>query len=165
MKRNRSASEDVQRRTAVESALQMIARRALSRAEIATRLLRQGYERPAVDDALARLESMGYIDDRSFGLEWLSVILDRRPCGPLLLRRELLRKGIESDLAVSLVSEVMPPGEESKWAERACNAWLKRRKVLSQKAAYRLAAHLAQRGFEEETVKSVVFRLTQFEIE
>ena len=88
--------------SAYDAAIGHLARRAHSRAELQRKLARRGYEPSDVEDALARLADLGYLDDAGFA----SGHVRRRAAmlGPLALSAELAARGVDRDVAQTAVA-------------------------------------------------------------
>lgn len=84
-------------RSAYEAAIQLLARRAHSRAELRRKLGRRGYAEGEVDEVLGRLTGTGYLDDRAFAEAHVRRRSTSR--GPLALAAELAARGVERRLS------------------------------------------------------------------
>ncbi|GLV47227.1 regulatory protein RecX [Thermus sp. LT1-2-5] len=90
---------------ALAFALKLLARRGLSRARLREKLLARFPEAEA-EAALARLEQLGYLDDRAFAETFVAA---RRKYGPAKLRHLLLAQGVAEEVVEEVLGEV---GEE-----------------------------------------------------
>lgn len=89
-------------RSAYEAGIQLLARRAHSRAEVRRKLGRRGYAEAEVDEVVRRLAASGYLDDAAFAEGHVK----RRSAalGPLALAAELGARGVDrrhSDAALA----------------------------------------------------------------
>ena len=77
--------------------LRLLGRRAHSRAEMRRKLGRRGYSPDETEAAMARLDELGYLDDRSFA----EGLVRRRGAirGPMALSAELAARGVDRDQA------------------------------------------------------------------
>ncbi len=91
---------------AYQSALRFLARRSHSRWELFTKVTRKGFSRGDINQALDRLEELGYLDDRAFALEYCQYRLKQSPRGRKLLGLELVKRGISRELIDGVLSEV-----------------------------------------------------------
>ena len=82
----------------LESAARLLEARSRSEAEIRRRLTRAGYRAELVEEVIARLLVMGYLDDDAFARAWVESRDRSRPRGEHALRRELGLKGVEKSL-------------------------------------------------------------------
>ncbi len=83
------------------------------------RLRARGLTESAVEELVARMLRVGYLDDRRFAEFWVESRSRHRPCGPARLRRELRQKGVPAAIVSEVLSEAMPPETEEELAVRA----------------------------------------------
>lgn len=138
--------------SALDCGLRLLGRRAHSRAELRSKLLRRGCPADEVDAALGRLVELGYLDDRSFA----QGLVRRRSAlrGPSALASELAAKGIDrSQVTEALAGFDQEAQVESarRLAERLCA----REPVSSyQDALNRVGAKLLRRGFSARVIRA-----------
>jgi regulatory protein len=102
----RETREDARaRRGAVEdpeavlaAAARLLESRPRAVAEVRRHLLFAGYRADLVEDAIGRLERLGYLDDAAFAAAWIASRDRAHPRGERALRSELLRKGVARDV-------------------------------------------------------------------
>ena len=82
----------------------LLSYRARSCQEITERLLRKKYEREIIQEVVEELKRLHYLDDRAFAIEWVESRLKEKR-GKILIRRELLKKGIEKEVIDDSISE------------------------------------------------------------
>lgn len=127
-------------------ALQLLARREHSRAELRRKLLGRDYPPGEVDAALAALAAEGWLSNARFA-EMLVRSRLARGWGPRRLRQELARHEIDADTIAALLDA---GADEASWGARA-RAQLERRFGAAPAADYneraRRARFLARRGF------------------
>lgn len=85
-------------------AVRLLARRAFSRGRLRAKLLAR-FPEGEVEEALARLEELGYLGDRAFAETFVA---GRRKYGPRKLRQLLLAQGVPE----AVVAEVLREAEE-----------------------------------------------------
>ena len=137
-------------RGALPKAVDLLARRPHFRAELAAKLERRGFSDAEVDAALARLDELGYLDDRGTAAAWVRSTVERKCWGPRRLRAELGRRGVEETIVDAVVPPAFPGGERP-IAERAAERWRGR----DPRA---LARHLERRGFSSAVIIEIVER-------
>jgi regulatory protein len=143
----------------MDKALELLSFRARSESELERRLVRAGHSPSAAASALRRCRELGYVDDRAFALAHVRDRLRLRPKGRRALRSELLRKGVDGDLAEAAIDEAFAEGglDEIDLARRLAD---KRVKALgnleTEVARRRLGGYLVRRGFPPPVVRSVV---------
>ncbi|MEZ5211372.1 regulatory protein RecX [Gordonia sp. (in: high G+C Gram-positive bacteria)] len=154
-------SDDKPGPSAWDAALRLLGVRARSRAEIAERLARRGFDQPTIDDVLARLEESGLIDDDEFAREWAGSRSRYSGRGRLALRRELRTKGVAAHTIEAALAEIEPDDERAQAAELAAKKLASWSLDLTDpgdraKAYRRLAGVLGRRGFPPDVISSVV---------
>jgi regulatory protein len=130
-------------------ALALVARAAQTRRGLARKLAARGYSAPAVRHAIARMEALGYLDDRAFAEAWLRSRLSSSPQGWRALSRGLQGRGVPRAVAEEVLAAEMPPEVEKEQAMKvAAN--------LSPEAAVR---KLSLRGFRTPVISAVLREL------
>jgi len=141
--------------------LRALARRAHARHDLRRRLLQKQHPPGPVDEALARLEAAGLLNDVQFAIDFAAAKA-RRGRGPARLVRDLQSQGVDRRVAeqavrASLAVEGIDPAD----AVRALAE--KRAKQLTGLPAAvkkrRLVAFLMRRGFGGAAVREVLERL------
>jgi len=94
----------------LDAAARLLEARPRSTAEIRRRLAESGYRTDLVEEALARLTSLGYLDDEAFARAWIESRDRSRPRGERALRAELRRKGVAEDVVADVIEDRAPPG-------------------------------------------------------
>jgi len=143
----------------MEAAAAFLAARPRSIGETTRRLRHLGYPHALVDEVVARLVELGYLDDDAFARSWVESRDRARPRGEYALRRELGQKGI----ARSVVDEVMVDRSDDAAGEDADRSaalalLVRRRAALERepdprKRRQRAYALLARNGFDPETCR------------
>ena len=152
-----SIEADSERGRAKEKALALLTVRARSRRELLDRLRRHGFEATISEEVVADLGAAGLVDDEAFARLWAEERVRLRPVGPMLLRQELLAKGVDRGIAERILDETFEENPEIELARRA--AWKKTRKrggAIPDRERSRLHAFLVRRGFSHEVAAAVV---------
>ncbi len=137
---------------AYEFALDFLAYRPRSQAEVARRLRDKGFLESTIESVLRRLAQAGLLDDAEFARYWIENREQFRPRGTRALRYELREKGVAEDVIAELLQQVDPL--ES--AYRAVAARLPRwRQLDPPRFRRKLANFLQQRGFSYEVIAEV----------
>ncbi|MGE5599066.1 MAG: regulatory protein RecX [Bacteroidota bacterium] len=97
---------------AIDAALRYLARRALTRRELADRLTAGGYSPDEVGEAVERLAGWGYLDDRAVARRALEECLNRRPRGREFLAHELLARGVPAEIVRETLAAYTQADEE-----------------------------------------------------
>jgi len=140
----------------MNAAQRLLAYRPRSEAELEGRLGRRGIPREIVEDTISRLRSVGLTDDERFAREWTERRLRTAPRSGRMIARELTAKGVRRAEAAAAVDGL----EDVEAAYRAASSRARVMASLSpDEAARRLTSFLLRRGFDRETIRSVLKRL------
>jgi len=143
---------------AFDRAVRLLARRPYSAAEIRRALASQEIAPSVIDEALARLEALGYVDDYAFAQYWVENRERFRPRGARALRYELRQKGI----ADAIIQQALDGFDSAESAYAAAHEHVRRLRGLDRRTfRTRLSGFLVRRGFEYGTAREVVDRLIQ----
>lgn len=135
-------------------------------------------EEQIVDRILKKLKQLNYLNDEEFARWWVGQRRNsRKPRGINLIRSELYQKGVSPNI----IKKVLQPGEKPANAENAEECAEDTDVVLAAKAAKtylnkpkppisptppthwelkrKLTAYLARRGFDWDTIKTIVDKL------
>lgn len=141
---------------AFDRAVRLLARRPYSAAEIRRALASKEIAPGVIDEALARLEALGYVDDYAFAQYWVENRERFRPRGARALRYELRQKGI----ADAIIQQALDGLDSAESAYAAAREHVRRLHGLDRRTfRTRLSGFLTRRGFEYGTVREVVDRL------
>ncbi len=140
-----------------EKAFRLLAVRARSRKELADRLGDAGYDKSNITDIIDMLEQQHYINDAEFAVMFARSRMISKPCGRLLLRRELKQKGLDDAHIERAIAEVFKDTDEVRTARQVAE---KRRKRLASvdeaKARKRITDLLLRRGFSWDVVHEIM---------
>ncbi|MEN8176952.1 MAG: regulatory protein RecX [Pseudomonadota bacterium] len=134
-------------------ALRLLTRREHSRLELARKLRDRAFSEQIVGAVLDDLEAQGLLSDRRFAEQYLEARV-RRGFGPLRIRAELSKRGVDA----ALVSQVFESTDVD-WLARVREAMTSRYGAdapLDLAEAARRARFLDYRGFPSELVKAVL---------
>ncbi|MCF8011971.1 MAG: recombination regulator RecX [Clostridiales bacterium] len=131
---------------AKQKAFKLLSYRARTEQEICSRLHRAGFSSEVVERLKDFLEEYGFINDRSFAEQWLKYRLNKGNKGKLYIYRELLSKGVSSEIADELISSISDECEYNIMMESA------RRKLKTSCSNYALAKYLERQGFSRELI-------------
>lgn len=128
---------------ALDAALRALRHRDLSGAELGRRLAARGFDEGQREEALETLRRTGVLDDRRFA-ESRAGSLSDRGAGNALIRYDLERAGVESELVEEVVDALAPE------AERA------RRIVERRGTDPRTGRYLRSKGFSDDVVAPLI---------
>ena len=154
---SRALGADVRFR-ARQRALGFLAHRPRTEAEVRRRLRSAEFEEEVIEDTVARMVDLGYLDDGAFALAYARARAAARGYGPVRILAELRRKGIPEGTAreaVQALEAERDPFEDAMTAGR--KAW---KRIASEpdarKRRNRLYGHLARRGYDPETISRAI---------
>jgi len=130
-------AEELQR--AMDSSGRLLEIRPRSTREVSERLRLKGYDDQIIDEAVAKLTALGFLDDAQFSRQWVDSRTRANAAGARRMRSELLAKGVdksvvdnavqgvgeheELSIAAAIVAKKLPnpssePGERSRQLSR-----------------------------------------------
>lgn len=145
------------RQECFDRAVKCLERRLHSRKELIDKLKRQDYPPDLIESVLDQLSEMGYVNDERFAETRLEAAIRHKRQGPNRARLELIKKGVESELAGRITQQVYESCDNMSMARE-----LARRKkglwsgINPQQARRRLYGMLLRRGFDHDTIRPVV---------
>jgi regulatory protein len=137
-----------------DKALELVARRPHFRRELDQKLARRGFSRDEIESTLEALSPTGLVDDLAHARDLAVGPLARKDFGPRRVRAELMRRGVEEEVAERVVSGVFSePEEELRRAREAA----RKRSGASAMDDSRLGRYLDRKGYS----KSVILRILE----
>jgi len=145
------------RQETFDAATRLIASRLHSTAELRRKLLRKDFAASLVDDVIADLTRMGYLDDGQFAKAKASSAARYKQHGKRRAKTELLRAGVTGEVADAALEQVYDASDTLAVARELTRKQLPRLKKLDPAVARRrLMGMLQRRGFEYDEIKQVV---------
>ena len=152
------------KRTTYDRALDMLEARARGVTELRRLLIPKGEPQPDVDDAIARLQRSGVLDDVAYARQFarskaLGAGLSRRR-----LQQELTKRGVAREVSDAAIDEVFEEEgvDDSASIERVARKKLKTLDKLDVPTQRRrLYAFLARRGYDSDDIANVTQALLQ----
>jgi len=146
-----------QKRKAKDIALNLLSFRARSEKEISEKLKRRGFSRENIEEAKEDLRRVNLLNDYEFACSWIKDRMKNRPRGIVLLKQELIKKGVKKEIIDKALGECYPEADEVKIASELIKKREKRYKYLDkQTARKRMSGFLLRRGFSYEVVKEAI---------
>jgi regulatory protein len=150
--------------------IKMLKTRLISRAALVMRLTRQGYERPAAEQAAEQLAGAGLLDDRRLAESLVRKQVQAKAAGKTVLVAKLRQRGIDGATAKEAVSEGLKgrdmladavdlarrrargskPGMDAQTLERKVFGYLARRGFDAEICRAAVAAALGRRGQDDD---------------
>lgn len=154
--RREARAADRAARRAENVSLAALTRRGQSRAELEALLTSRELEPEAVDAELARLESVGLIDDDALAADLIDRLRNRKGLGRTALASELRRRKLDAE-TVERALATMDGDDEAIVAEQVAVDRVSRLRGLDrQTAERRLASYLMRKGYSGEIVRNAV---------
>ena len=139
-----------------DRALNMLAFRARSSAELARALVRKGAARPDVDRAITRLTEQGLLDDAAFAQAFTRAKVLGANQSRRRVQQELARKGVARDVSDAAITAVFEDEGVDQLALVEAAARKKLRTLAKQEPVVRrrrLYAFLARRGYDGDDIR------------
>jgi regulatory protein len=158
--------EQVQRRT-FERAVRLLAAKPRSIAELRERLMAaRGTTKAAVEAVISRLREYGYLDDERFAFGYASLKVRQRPVGRRRLKRALMMKKVDQEVADEALDLVFGETSEDELIDRAVEKRIRLRgRPQSREDAKKLFDHLMRQGFALELVSEKVRRASTADLD
>lgn len=136
------------------TALRMISIRSYSEGELRDRLARRADVKPEiVEQCIARLKEIGYINDESFAHSYARYRVASKPLGRSRLARELAIKKVSTKRINEALDLVYGEVAEEKLIDRAIEKRIRTHgRPADRAAAKRMFDHLARLGFDYELI-------------
>jgi regulatory protein len=137
---------------AIRDAIRLLALRAHSRAELSTKLKKKEFDADTIEAAMAKLESLGLIDDRAFAESFMGSMSRRRPEGKIMARMRMLQKGVSEEL----VDEMLSGYDTSAMCLAAAEKKMRSLAGAPESKRKKLETFLRNRGFDWQTIKETL---------
>ena len=145
--------------SAKDAALRFLACRSRSEAEVRRRLARR-FSPQIIDEVTASLREQNYLDDQAFASQWRSDRERHRPRGCRMIRRELIRLGVATEV-IDLALSGMDEQDNAYRAGQKMARRLWENNSTEEEFRRRMREHLARRGFAYSLLGGTVSRLWQ----
>ena len=140
-------------------ALELLSNRGYSKSQMIHQLGQKGFGAEAIDITLEDLEQLGHIKDEDFAKKWVARRQRSKPKGKKILEHELANHSIDKT-TVDRVLAGIHDAEETELALQVAQKQSKRYQSLPPEVAKRrLHGFLLRRGFDYETIQSVIERV------
>ena len=93
------------RNPAMAAAVKLLSVQRLTKVQLVQKLRDRAYAQDAIDDAVAQCEGRKYVDDRLYAHLYVKSVLECKSLGRMRLLQDLLRRGIDGDLAREILDE------------------------------------------------------------
>jgi len=146
---------------AKQKALDYLAYKPRTEEEVRRKLRQRGVSSPIIEDVIARLYELEYLDDESYAHDYAHNRFSSKKYGPVRIRRELEERGVDRHLAETAVddlfAEVDPTAAawthaEKRWPRLEDEDDPRRRRQ-------KMYRYLRRRGFRSETIRPILDEL------
>lgn len=137
-----------------ERAINLLSYKPRSLAEMRARLMEKDWaEEAVVDQVIARLVELGYINDEEFAANFANSRLTAKPIGRSRLRNDLRRKKLPSDTIENALDEAYEQQTEEELIDRAISKRVRLKGApATREDAKKLFDYLIRRGFDYDLV-------------
>lgn len=120
--------------------------------------IKKGIPGKIVDQVIADLRAQNFLNDKDFASWWLEQRQSFRPKGKIVIRMELMQKGIDKETIEQVLSEGQASKEtELDLAQKVVGKKLSSFQHLSKKEKrQKIGNLLLRRGFDWETIRRVI---------
>jgi regulatory protein len=142
-----------------DRALNLLAFRARSQKELKRRLMQKGGEAPIIDEAIARLDAAGLLNDADYAKQLTRAKGIVGGMSRRRLQQEMAKRGVGREIADDAIAEVMTEEavDEAAVAEQAARKKLKSlRSADPETRQRRLYGYLARRGYESDDIRRAI---------
>jgi regulatory protein len=141
-----------------DRALNLLSYKPRSLAEMRARLMEKDWaEESVVDQVIARLEELGYLNDEEFAANFANSRLTVKPIGRSRLRHDLRRKKLPSETIENALDEAYEQQSEEELIDRAIGKRVRLKGApATREEAKKLFDYLIRRGFSYDLVISKV---------
>lgn len=150
----RELAPDKASKRVMREAIKLLASRSRSESQLRERLLAKGWaSAEVVEECLARLKELGYINDREFAENYASSRVKAKPVGRSRLAREMSGKKLPPEAIDEALDNVFDERTEEALIDRAIQKRIRMHgRPVDRAGANRLFAHLARLGFEYDLI-------------
>ena len=144
-----------------KKAFNFLGRRMHSYNELKLKLLRKKYEKELIEEVLNALRIKGLLDDYAFGKQYVEEKIRLKAWGKNKIKAELFKKGVAAEIIDKIIEEedLAPAENAASLAEKKLNI-LSKRGYDMKEISSRLYAYLFSKGYDYDTIKEVMSRLT-----
>jgi regulatory protein len=146
-----SLQQGYQDQGAYLQAIRFLGPRDRSTREVRRHLHAKGWNGPACDRAVAKLEAEGYLDDRAFARKWVAFRARTSPRSRRTLIQELNQKGIARETVTEAVANVDEDALALACAQKKIRHW---QRYAGDERFKRIAAFLQRKGFPADVCRN-----------
>lgn len=149
--------DEEERLRAKAVALDYIAYKARTEAEVRRKLARKGFPEHVAEEAVARMRELGYLDDADYARAYAKGRIGGRGHGPQRIRADLRKRGVAPKTIDAALDDLVERDDLRESAlEHGRKRWQRlRREDDPCKRRKKLADFLARRGFDFDLIREV----------
>ncbi len=137
-------------------ALRALTRRMHTVHEIRAGLKKRGFPAEVVEEVVAEMVRLKYVDDRQFAKIWISSRVAVRLHGRLRLARDLKQKGVPEEIIREAMVQSLTVEEDVNCARKAAEKKARTLRSEGVKARAALYRYLSSRGFTADVVRTAL---------
>ncbi len=143
--------------------LDTLSRQTRTTQQIRQKLKEKGFQESIITQVIQRFEELHYLDDQQYARSFIEHRLNNKGYGPRRIREELRRKGIQGPWVQQLLDEFQDSDAPLQAAlTQAQKKWRQlQRETDQRKRLKKLNDFLLRRGFDFETVRSVLRKIQE----
>jgi regulatory protein len=135
----------------------MLAARSYSVAELKQKLRRKKFTEPAIDGAVARLKTLGFLDDRRLAEHYASALVRNRALGRFRVERELKARRVDPRTVQPALEKAFEDTDERSLLEKTLDQKVRTLRLpLTRARLYALCNALRRRGFRSDDILKAV---------
>lgn len=149
----REIREEILPLRAKKRAMNLLQKREYTSAGLREKLREGEYPEACIEEALAYVESYGYVDDLRYARDFIAYNLERK--SRMRIEQDLLRKGIRKDTVRAVFDELEEQGTRQDEAAMIKNILEKKKydaKTADRQEKQRMYAFLYRKGFHSEAI-------------
>lgn len=149
----REIREEILPLRAKKRAMNLLQKREYTSAGLREKLREGEYPEACIEEALAYVESYGYVDDLRYARDFIAYNLERK--SRMRIEQDLLRKGIRKDTVRAVFDELEEQGTRQDEAAMIKNLLEKKKydaKTADRQEKQRMYAFLYRKGFHSEAI-------------
>lgn len=115
--------------------------------QVRQRLTQKGFTKSELNDIIADLDELGYIDDRAYAVEYAEARFKHKGYGPGRIRRELVEDGVSHEYVAEAVAAAASADMYSMSAKKLAEKFRDRVEGSLSERKKKLADYLIRRGY------------------
>lgn len=138
-----------------DSAFNLLSYRERSCFELKRKLLEKGYNEKDISSVIERLKELSYLDDNRFAYKWIKDRLNYKLRGRNLIKKELLAKGIDSNIIENKIKSLIDNEREISNGIKLARKWLSSK----EPDLIKLKRYLYYKGFSVEIIQEIIEKM------